>query len=193
MLDYALSKDLQSLSEMKHLRLKAMRLFEEALTNGDHVTLVEFIERQLIQDPPRLHLLRDIADDLQQRLLSLREHHFDVRERVVNALSEGYGIDITSLAPPNRLETYHLLKLGDIAAYVREHSGDLDADDLVLLEKMIAASLEMAEQLHNDIQMTAHLHHLVLDWLEGMSAITARRQWPTSGAVQGHQEQPTQH
>lgn len=193
MLDYALSKDLQSLSELKHLRLKAMRLFEEGLTNGDQATLVEFIERQLIQDPPRLHLLRDIADDLQQRLLSLREHHFDVRERVVSALNEGYGIDISSLAPPNRLETYHLLKQADIAAYIRHHGDDLPDDELAILGKMIAASLEMAEQLYNDIQTTSYLHNLVLDWLEGMRAVTARRQWPSSGKTEGRSEQSTQH
>lgn len=183
MLDYALSRDLMSLSEMNHLRLKAMRLFEDCLTNGDDQALVDFIESQLVQDPPQLHLLRDVADDLQQRLLSLREHHFDVRERVVRMLSESYDIDITPLAPPNKLETYHYLKLQDVTAYIQQHSEDVGGDELTMLEKMVSASIETAAQLQRDVKMAAHLHRLVVDWLEGISTVTARRHWPSSGGM----------
>lgn len=193
MLDYGLSRDLLSLSELNHLRLKAMRLFEDCLTNGSDDALVEFIELQLIQDPPQLHLLRDIADDLQQRLLSLREHHFDVRDRVIRALSEGYGVDITPLAPPDRLAVYHHLKLSDITAFIQQQASDLGADELAMLEKMVSVSLDMAAQLHGDVKMATHLHHLVLDWLDGIGTVTARRQWPSSGSFDDRPDQSSVH
>lgn len=178
MIDYALDKELQSLAELNNLRKEAMRLFEECLTNGAPTAFVKFVEQQITQTPPRLHLLREIADDLQQRLLSLREHHFDVRERVVAMLADSYHIDITRLAPPDRLNCYHNLPIETIMQRVRSHADHLQQDELIMLHKMIAVSLEMASQLFNDIQLTEQLHAMVMDWLEGMSSMSIRRRWP---------------
>lgn len=180
MIDYALNKELQSLAELNNLRKEAMRLFEDCLTNGDTTALVKFVEQQITQTPPRLHLLREIADDLQQRLLSLREHHFDVRERVIAMLAESYHIDITRLAPPDKLECYHSLSIESIMQRVHSHADHLQQDELIMLHKMIAVSLEMAGQLFNDIQLTEQLHTMVIDWLEGMSSLSIRRHWPNT-------------
>lgn len=184
MIDYALNKELQSLAELNNLRKEAMRLFEDCLTSGDTTALVKFVEQQITQTPPRLHLLREIADDLQLRLLSLREHHFDVRERVVSVLAESYHIDITRLAPPDKLYTYHSLSIDSIMQRVRSHADHLQQDELIMLHKMIAVSLEMASQLFNDIQLTEQLHTMVMDWLEGMSSLSIRRHWPNTESDQ---------
>jgi hypothetical protein len=101
MLESVMGQKLFSLVESGHLRIEAMQLFEQCLTNGDASAMMTFIERQLVYEPPRLQLLREIADDLQQRLLSLREYHFDVRERVVSTLSESYDVDISPLTSPS--------------------------------------------------------------------------------------------
>jgi len=165
------------LAETNQLRMEAMSLFEECLTNGDGKPLVGFIEQQLIQDPPPLQLLRDLADDLQQRLLSLREYHFDVRERVVKTLAEDYDVDITSLTPPSQVDLYHKLTLPRIQAFVQSQNQSVSEQELSMLQKLIEASLEMAAQLHSDIKLTQHLHSMVLDWLRGISATSARQQW----------------
>jgi hypothetical protein len=172
-----LQHDLFSLAELNHLRLEAMRLFEDCLTSGDDGKLVEFIGQQLMHEPPRLQLLSELADDLQQRLLSLREYHFDVRDRVVRTLGENYGIDITPLTPADALENYHELSAKQVLHLIVNSGKDLDKEDTALLEKMIEASVQMAKQLNNDIQLTVRLHHLVLDWLEGMQAVIARNNW----------------
>lgn len=184
MIDYALNKELQSLAELNNLRREAMRLFEDCLTSGDSEALVKFIEHQIMLDPPRLHLLREIADDLQQRLLSLREHHFDVRERVIVVLAESYHIDISQLAPPDRLDTYHNLPIDSIMQCIRKDADRPPQEELIMLHKMIATSLEMAGQLHSDIEVTEHVHAMVMDWLEGMSSLSMRRQWPNTDIEQ---------
>jgi hypothetical protein len=117
-----MGRKLFSLAESSHLRIEAMQLFEQCLTNGDSSPLVGFIERQLVHEPPRLQLLREVAEDLQQRLLSLREYHFDVRERVVTALSESYAVDITPLTPSALLEHYHHLTPDEILAFVQKNN-----------------------------------------------------------------------
>jgi hypothetical protein len=177
MIEDVTQHDLFSLAELNHLRLEAMRLFEDCLTSGDDSKLVEFIGQQLLHEPPRLQLLSELADDLQQRLLSLREYHFDVRDRVVRTFGETYGVDITPLTPAHALEKYHGLTTEQVLNFAIKSGAVLENEDAALLEKMVEASVQMAEQLYNDIQLTTHLHHLVLDWLDGMKAITARKNW----------------
>ncbi|HEX3051006.1 MAG TPA: hypothetical protein VHP83_10160 [Aggregatilineaceae bacterium] len=180
MFEAAMDHGLFSLAELNRLRLEAMHLFEQCLTNGDESVFIAFVERQVTHNPPRLQLLRELADDLQQRLLSLQEYHFDVRERVVRALSESYGVDITSLAPPAMLSTYHSLNIETLLDFVNQKNIGLSQDDKVLLRKMVDASLQMAAQLYSDIELTTRLHSLVLDWWEGMNATTARQIWNTN-------------
>ena len=177
MLDNVMDRGLFSLVETSHLRLEAMHLFEQCLTSGDESALVTFIENQLAQEPPRIQLLRDLADDLQQRLLSLREYHFDVRDRAVRTLDEDYHIDITPLAPPAMLDQYHNLTPDAMLAYIDQIGGHLSDDELPLIQKMLEASLQIAAQLQNDIRLTSQLHNLVLDWLEGINVTVARQQW----------------
>lgn len=178
MLDHVTGRMPLSVAELHHRRMEAMRLFEKCLTNGDEAELVRFIEQQLALKPPQLHLLQEIGDDLHLRLLSLREHHFDVRDRVVTTLNESYNIDITPLAPANQLDCYHELSTDAVVDFIAQRSTDLDADELLILRKMVEVSLEMAQQLHNDITITQQLHAMVTDWLKAMSSTTMRQQWP---------------
>jgi hypothetical protein len=171
-----MGQKLFSLAELNHLRTEAMQLFEQCLTNNDETALVEFIQRQVTHEPPRLQLLRDIADDLQQRLLSLREYHFDVRERVVLTLSESYQVDVTPLTPAANLDNYHHLTAQEILDLVHQQI-TLTNEDTLLLRKLIEASLRMAHQLFDDIQFTLKLYNLVEDWIEGISIAIARENW----------------
>lgn len=186
MLEDLSQQGLASLAELNHLRLEAMRLFEECLTNGDESRMEQFIGQQLLHEPPRLQLLHDLGDDLQQRLLSLREYHFDVRDRVLRSFSENFGIDLTPLSPPDALAHYHELTTEQILAYARETGVKLDAKEMALLGKMVEASIQMAAQLYNDIELTSRLHKLVLDWLDGLNAVVTRQHW-------NHQSSGSQH
>ena len=194
MLESVMGRKLFSLAESSHLRIEAMQLFEQSLTKGDASAMIAFIERQLTNDPPRIQLLREIADDLQQRLLSLREYHFDVRERVVSTLSESYDVDISPLAPAALLDQYHLLALDDVCALIQECNPALTDDDVAILRKMVDASLHIAAQLHGDIQITRELHDLILDWIEALGATLARQHWNAQSAVQqDHTEKDLYH
>lgn len=180
MLNRVMRQKLFALTELNHLRHEAMQIFEQSLTQGDLAPMISFIEEQLIHEPPRLQLLREITDDLQQRLLSLRAYHFDVRERVVSTLHDTYGVDISPLAPQAQLDRYHHLTQDALLAYVQDQNPALEKRERLLIRKMIDASLQMAVQLYNDIQLTTHLFNLVLDWTEAISASIARQHWPVS-------------
>jgi hypothetical protein len=185
MLDNSTGRSLFSLSDSNYLRLEAMELFEQCLTSGDESPFVSFIESQLVIEPPRLELLHQIADDLQQRLLSLREYHFDVRDRVVRTFAESYGVDITPLTPSSLLDQYHFLTPDGVLSFAREKGITFSEKDAVLLRKMVEASVQMAGQLYDDIQLSLRLHNLVLDWLSGMNIAVTRQHWNSRHASQG--------
>lgn len=166
-----------SIAEHNHLRAEAMRLFEQCLNEGKELHLVEFVQAKLLQDPPQLGLMRQLVDDLQQRLLSLREYHFDVRDRVVRTFLENYNIDLTPLTPPDALSEYHNLTSDQVIALLNVSGVTLEPTDRALLLKMIDASLQIAEQLSNDILLTLRIQQMVLDWLAAYNATIARDHW----------------
>jgi hypothetical protein len=49
---------------------------------------------------------------------------------------------------------------------------------------MIDASLQIAAQLYQDIQLTRELYNLILDWIEGLSATIARQHWSNHTTAQ---------
>jgi hypothetical protein len=176
-----------AMAELNQLRTQALDLFDRCLAEGNTAPIVAFIERQLAGDPPQIPLLRDFADDLQQRLLSLRAYHYDVRKNVVKTFAEDYGVDIGPLMPPNAIEQYHLIDPKQVLAYAQEHGAALADKDRLLLGKLLEASVAASERLLKDIKLTADLHKLVLDWLEALNNTLGRRFWaeepPSNPAV----------
>ncbi|WP_119072960.1 hypothetical protein [Aggregatilinea lenta] len=152
------AEGLFSIAEIYRLRVEAMHLYEHCLTSGDDSSFVNFVEARIVETPPRLLLMHGIADDLEQRLLSLRSHHLDVRERVAQALREGYNLDVST-----------------VQQSIQENAGSLP--DGSLLRHVLTASTEVEQSLETDIQLTLRLYNLVLDWLEGMSAVAIRQRW----------------
>src|SRR5512138_1553438 len=96
--------DLLSMLEINHLRLEAINLYDRCLAEGNLVPLEKFIEQQLAYDPPQIQLLSDIANDLQQRLLTLKAYHFDIRQKIVVMFDEMYHIDVTDMMPADKLD-----------------------------------------------------------------------------------------
>jgi hypothetical protein len=168
-----------SFAELSYLRLEAMDLFERCLTEGKTSPLESFVEQQISQDPPRLELLREVAEDLHQRLLALRENHFDVRERVLRTVSDDFSLDLSPLLPLNGLENYHRLNLDEMVRFLVEQSA-LPAADEVALRTALDSSLGTAAQVHRDVVMTEQLYDYVMDWLMGLNATMARRFWADS-------------
>lgn len=187
MLDAMVKKKALSLSETSHLRAEAMRLFKEYLTSDDETALFAFIEHQIMLDPPPFGLLHQIAGDIQQHLLSLRENHFDTCIRVISTLSEDYQIDITSVLSPDDITRYHHLHAHDVVLLINQQITNIHDDERPIIDELVAISLQTARQLDRDIQMTTRFQTMLLDWLEGISSLAIRSRWPN------HQSEPPVH
>jgi hypothetical protein len=122
-------------------------------------------------------LLREFADGLHQRLMTLRVNHYDVRNSVIKTLAEDFAVDITPLVPANALMQYHELDIAQAMQFIKEQGKAISKKDRLLLEKLIEASVSTAERLHREILLLAELQGMVNDWLEALSATVGRRYW----------------
>lgn len=156
------------------LRMEAVETIEHCLTRGEDAEFVAFMEAQITSRPPRLDLLRDVADELLMRLLALRQQRDDVRDRVVRMLLDEYGIDVSGRYPADAPEQYERLSVDEIINPALHDLSEAAAQDLPLIRKTVQASLEMVRQLAADIRLTERLHQAVADWLRGLSATSSR-------------------
>ncbi len=90
-----------SLATFQTLRLEALDLFDRCLAERKPEYLERFLERQIAQEPPPLELLSQVAEDVHQRLLTLRQRHFEVCDQLRRTLEHQYGI-VPALFVPDR-------------------------------------------------------------------------------------------
>lgn len=169
--------DLLSMLELNHLRLEAINLYDRCLAEGNLLPLERFIEQQLAYDPPQIQLLTDIANDLQQRLLTLKAYHFDIRQKIVVMFEEMYRLDVTHLMPADRLDDYHLLQPERVLMYVIEQGVSIQEDERMVLLEVLRASRETAGRLYEDVLLTEKLHDMILDWIYALTVNSARAGW----------------
>ena len=181
MLDNFNPLTLLAMAELTQLSAQAIDLFDRCLVEGNTGPIIAFVERQVTNDPPQLQLLRDFSEDIQQRLLSLRAYYYDVRKNVVKTFAEDYDVDITPALPASELDRYHLIEPHRVLAYAQAQGAKFGDQDLLMLGKLLEASVKTAARLYSDIRLTTELQQLVLDWFDALSSTVGRRYWSSEG------------
>ncbi|MCA9903088.1 MAG: hypothetical protein KC547_04460 [Anaerolineae bacterium] len=172
--DMPRGNEFSDMYDMDSLREQAGVLYERCLTEGTSDPLLRFIDEQLAQEPPRTQLLRDIADDLHQRLVSLQEQYFEARDRVLHLVKTRFDLDMSPLIVP-KAEIYHQLPIDDlINAICAQRS--LQAEDEGRLRRILKVSHGIAAQVFNDAVLTQDMHSYINDWLMALNTQSARRQ-----------------
>ncbi len=164
--------------QYSQLYVEALQLLDHCLALNNTEPLVAFVEQQVVNDPPDLDFLREFAEALSQRVLSLRTNLYDIRENVVRIFGKDYGIDITPLTPANAMEQYYTLLPADLLAYVRKQPNQPPEDDMAMLAQLIEVSLKTATRLTAAIRLTRELEALVQDWRVALNNSLGRRSWP---------------
>lgn len=170
--------NLQNLLYLRQMREEALNLYDYCLTEGTAAPLMKFIEEQIALDPPPLLLLYEISDDIQQRILVLRENHFDVRHQVVKAVQDLYHADVSRIFPSDKLESYHLIDVNEIIAALQGQGISITDEEMVLLVNLLRKSRDTASQLQQDINLTEALQMMVLDWVQALTVTIAREYQP---------------
>ena len=148
-------------------------LYERCLTQNTTEPLRRFIESQLAVQPPRIQLLREVADDLHQRLIVLREQYFEARDRLLYIIHQRFDLDMTPLIAP-KPEIYHQLPMDELINAICLQK-PLSPDDEARLRRILKVAHAIANQVFNDAQVTDQLHRMLEDWLTALNTQSARR------------------
>jgi len=166
--------DFSDIHDIDSLREQALLLYERCLTESTPAPLVRFVDDQIIVDPPRTQLLRDVADDLHQRLVSLQEQYFEARDRVLHIVKTRFDLDMSSLISPTP-EIYHRLPIDDLINTICLQKS-LTSEEEGRLRRILKVSHGIATQVFNDAVLTQELHSYINDWLMALNTQSARRQ-----------------
>lgn len=148
-------------------------LYERCLTEGRPEPLIQFIDEQIAQHPPRTQVLRDIADELHVRLIALREQYFEARDRVLHIIRVRFDLDLTPLVAP-KPEIYHRLPIDDLINSIVQQK-PLRAEDETRLRRILKVSHAIAAQVFHDAEMTEQMYVYISDWLMALNTRSARR------------------
>jgi hypothetical protein len=98
-------------------------------------------------------------------MTSLRQQHFDLRERIIAAVKNIYQVDITPLTPTNRWNDYYLLDGEQVVTMVNRAGFSLGEEETNILRDMIDSTTHICSGLVFDIDLTERLCQMIRDWL----------------------------
>jgi hypothetical protein len=161
--------------ELNALRMEAMALYERCITDSAPVLFERFLERHLVDSPPPVALLNEISDDLFQRLQTLRQAQFDVRDRLLHTAGQQLQIELSDLLPLRDLDHLAAIEPATLAGLLTIPSTERTALVAILEEARLAAVRLGAQRA-----LTEMLYQSVMDWATALHVVTIREQWRSS-------------
>ncbi|MEP7292242.1 MAG: hypothetical protein ABI835_10680 [Chloroflexota bacterium] len=162
-----------SLAAFQTLRIEALDLFDRSLAEGKLEYLERFLEQQVVQEHPPLELLSQIAEDVHQRLLGLRQRHFDARDGLRRALEHQYAFDLSPFLPVDPVE-YHHLNWEEVLNFA---SPQLSEESRLLLHQTLQEALANAALLYEEISVAEYAYSYLMDWLMALHIVSVRGAW----------------
>jgi hypothetical protein len=167
-----------SLATFQTMRLEALDLFDRSLAEGSARYLEKFLERQIAQEPVPLELLSQIAEDVHQRLVSLRQRHFEMRDQIRRNLLQQYHIDLSTILPNDPFE-YHQVNLDEAVDFCLGANANLTEENQQALCKTLQEALESGERLYGETALADHLYNYISDWWMALHIVSVRGAWTT--------------
>jgi hypothetical protein len=161
--------------EINALRMEAMAIYERCLTESGLGLFERFLERHLIEDPPPVALLNEISDDLFQRLQSLRQAQFEVREGLLTTAKQRFHVELSEHLPLRELD--HLASIAP-ECLTASLANALPAAEQRALAAILEDARLAAARLAGHRALTEQLYKNVMDWATALHVIAIRDQWP---------------
>ncbi len=165
-----------SLATFQMQRLEALDLFDRSLAERSPEYLERFVQRQVARDLPPLELLSQVAEDVHQRLLRLRQRHFDSRDNMRQVLLHQYGFDVTPFLPSDPVD-YHRLNLEEAVAFFCRQQVHLNDDVCGSLSVLLQETQASAAELYAQLMLAEGLYSYIMDWLMALHMVTVRGAW----------------
>lgn len=172
-----------TLANFHTLRIEALDLFDRSLSENKLDYLERFIEMQVAQEAPPLELLSQIAEDVHQRLLNLRQRHFDERDEIRRTVEIQFGVDLTPFLPVDPLE-YHRLNIEAVLNLSGAQQAALSEEKRLMLQQTLQDALLTGAKLYEEMSVAEYLHSYLTDWLMALHIISVRGSWAEHIRVQ---------
>lgn len=165
-----------SLATFQTLRLEALDLFDRSLSEGNPEFLERFVQRQVAQEFAPLELLSQVAEDVHQRLLKLRQRHFESRDDMRRTLLYQYGLDLAPFLPEDPVE-YHRLNLDAALSFFSRQQGYAGDDINLNLRHLLQDAQASAARLYAEVMLADSLYTYLMDWLMALHVVSVRGAW----------------
>ncbi len=165
--------DFSQLNDSEALLAQGRDLYERCIQLGSPVLMLEFVEEQIAQDPPRTSVLRELCDELQHKLMALNETYFEARDRVLYIIRKRFALDLDPLLAP-KPDVYHQLPIDDLINNILQQK-PLSSEEQSHLRRILKVSHVMAGQVYNDASITQQIHNVLDEWLRALATQNARR------------------
>jgi hypothetical protein len=166
-------QNFSELNDSEALLAQGRDLYERCIQLGNPALMLEFLEEQIAQEPPRTSVLRELCDELQQKLMALHETYFEARDRVLYVIRTRFALDLDPLIAP-KPDVYHQLPIDDLITSIVQQK-PLTLEDESRLRRILKVSHVMAAQVYNDAEITQQIVKPMDDWLRALATQNARR------------------
>jgi hypothetical protein len=163
--------------ELNALRMEAMALYERCLGDNSPRPFERFLERQLVEVPPPLALLNELSDDLFQRLQSIRQSQFELRDKLLTAAQRDFRIDLGVALPLRDLDLFEEMQPVVLSAGAMP---PLPPNDQAALTRALEQARQAAVRLGTQRALTQALYDTVNDWALALTVVSVREHWQFS-------------
>ncbi|HYO87246.1 MAG TPA: hypothetical protein VER79_01290 [Candidatus Limnocylindrales bacterium] len=163
--------------ELNALRMEAMALYERCLGDNSPAPFERFLERHLVELPPPLALLNEVSDDLFQRMQSIRQSQFDLRDRLLTASLRDFKVDLGALLPLRDLDELECIQPHALTSGI---TPALSSAEQTTLTHVLEQARQSAVRLGTQRDLTQILYDTVNDWALALTVVSVHDHWQSS-------------
>lgn len=170
-----------TLAERVYVRMQAEQLIRQCLDRGDPTPFNALLENLVLAGVSSLGVLREIQEELQSARTHLGREGLNVRQDLVQALSE-FGVQLPQLLSAEAPDVFRRICSQGLRADARRAApARLEADDERLLQEICTEAGTRVSGIARRLSLLARMETFVTDWQEGLlfEAFQERETAPT--------------
>lgn len=160
-------------SEIQAQRKHALQIFEAAIQDQNPLIFCFLFDQYANTSPPNMVLLNGILDDIRERIRHLKQTQFEMRENFFQQFETLYNVNLTSVLPWKKCESYFSLTCAELMSLSNlESSHETQGACAELNEQLVkAGAIQM--QLYDAMAIERH----VTDWISAVTLMNLRGEW----------------
>jgi hypothetical protein len=160
--------DVLTFAERVYLRMQAEQLIRQCLDRGDDAAFDALLENLVLAGASSLGVLHEIHEELQTAKTHLGREGMNVRQDLVQALSE-FGVQLPQLLSAEAPDAFRRICSQGLRHEARRAAAlRLEAEDERLLQEICSEAGNRVTGIARRLTLLTHMERLVIDWQEGL-------------------------